>query len=204
MQRRRAFDFTMSIRESKARTTSILMVERRGRQSGALRASLHGPSARASRSPTEMPDDRAELRELLSALDGVTQNPRWHPEGDALYHSLQALDVARRLTREPLFWIAGLFHDVGKAVDSATHDEVGADLLDGLVPERIVWLVSHHLDLLRDPRRTRRRVVREDLRDLELLRTIDLGARSPDARVLPVDEALDLALHALAAVGHVW
>jgi len=143
-----------------------------------------------------MIEDEDELRDLLSALDGVKQNPRWHPEGDALYHSLQAFDVARRLTRDPLFWIAGLFHDVGKAIDSVTHDEVGADLLGGLVPERIVWLVSHHLDLLRDPRRTRRRLAREDLRDLELLRAIDLGARSKDARVLPLDEALEEALSA--------
>lgn len=145
-----------------------------------------------------MPVDPAEirereLRELLSALEGVKQNPKWHPEGDALYHSLQAFDVARRLTREPLFWLTALVHDVGKAVDSATHAEVGAELLEGLVPDRAVWLVSHHLDLLRDPRRTRRRASRDDLRDLRLLRDIDLGARSPDALVLSVDEALELA-----------
>lgn len=145
-----------------------------------------------------MPVD-PELRELLSALDGVKQNPKWHPEGDALYHSLQAFDVARRLTRDPLFWLTALVHDVGKAVDSATHAEVGADLLAGLVPDRAVWLVSHHLDLLRDPRRTRRRASADDLRDLRLLREIDLGARSTDARVLALDEALDLALaHVIA------
>ena len=135
----------------------------------------------------------SELRELLYALDGVKQNPKWHPEGDALYHSLQAFDVARRLTREPLFWLTALVHDVGKAIDSATHAEVGADLLEGLVPDRAIWLVSHHLDLLRDPRRTRRRASPDDLRDLRLLREIDLGARSTEARVLPLEEALGLA-----------
>jgi hypothetical protein len=143
--------------------------------------------------------DQDELQDLLTSLDGVRQNPRWHPEGDALFHSLQAFDVARRMTRDPQFWVAALFHDVGKAVDSATHDEIGADLLDGLVPDRVVWLVSHHLDLLRDPRRSRRRLAREDLRDLELLRAIDLGARSPDACATPLDEAFAEAIAHLAS-----
>lgn len=146
-----------------------------------------------------MTTDSAELGALLRALDGVMQNPKWHPERDALYHSLQAFEVARKLTREPLFWLTALVHDVGKAIDSPSHDEIGADLLDGLVPERTVWLVAHHLDLLRDPRRTRRRASRDDLRDLQLLRRIDLDARATDARVRPLDEALSIAADALGS-----
>jgi hypothetical protein len=134
--------------------------------------------------------NHTELLELLAALDGIRQNPRFHPEGDALFHSLQAFDIARRVTREPLFWAAALFHDVGKAIDSSTHDEVGADLLDGVLSGRLVWLVRHHLDLLREPKRARRRHSREDLRDLEMLRSIDLAARSPSARVTPIEDAL--------------
>src|SRR4051812_47975620 len=98
-----------------------------------------------------------ELLELLVALDGVAQPVRYHPEGDALFHSLQVFDRARRSTEDRELWAAALLHDVGKAVESATHDEIGADLLDGLVSDRVVFLVRHHLDLLRDPRRTRRR-----------------------------------------------
>ncbi|MFO0612890.1 MAG: HD domain-containing protein [Polyangiaceae bacterium] len=141
--------------------------------------------------------DLDELRELLTHLDGVRQSPRWHPEGDALFHSLQAFDVARRMTRDPAFAVTALFHDVGKAVDGATHDEVGADLLEGLLSDRAVWLVSHHLDLLREPRRARRRLAREDLRDLELLRAIDLAARRPDVRVTPLEDALAWAVEHL-------
>ena len=125
-----------------------------------------------------------ELLELLLALDGVAQAPRYHPEGDALYHSLQVFDIARRDTDDPELWAAALFHDVGKACpdDEATHDEVGADLLEGLVPERVVWLVRHHLDLLREPARARRRHrACPWLPDLERLRRWDLAARSPTA-----------------------
>jgi len=135
-----------------------------------------------------------ELRSLLLALDGVEQSPRYHPEGDALFHSLQVFEHARRATEERELWAAALFHDVGKALkDEGSHDEVGADLLEGLVSLRIVWLVRHHLDLLRAPRATRRRLHgTRELADLERLRRWDLAGRRRDARVLGPDEALAL------------
>jgi hypothetical protein len=58
----------------------------------------------------------SDLLELLVALDGVRQDPRWHPEGDALYHSLQAFELARRETTDRGLWAAALLHDVGKAL----------------------------------------------------------------------------------------
>ena len=40
--------------------------------------------------------DRFELyRALLTPLENVKQNPAYHPEGDALYHSLQVFELAR-------------------------------------------------------------------------------------------------------------
>jgi putative nucleotidyltransferase with HDIG domain len=140
-----------------------------------------------------MDDD--EILELLLALDGVAQSPRYHPEGDALFHSLQVFQLAQRATTDRELWAAALLHDVGKALSDETtaHDEVGADLLEGLVPDRVVWLVRHHLDLLRDPRRTRRRFAgTPELLDLEQLRRWDLGGRSPDARVLSPEAAVRL------------
>lgn len=138
-----------------------------------------------------------ELLDLLLALDGVAQSPKFHPEGDALFHSLQVFDLARNATHDLDLWAAALFHDVGKAIDGASHDEIGADLLEGLLSDRAVWLVRHHLDLLRDPRRTRRRFSgTAELVDLELLRSWDLGGRRPHARVLPAEDAFDLLRHA--------
>jgi predicted HD phosphohydrolase len=133
-----------------------------------------------------------DLFSLLSSLNGVRQSPRYHPEGDALFHSLQVFALAQRETTDPVLWAAALFHDVGKAVDGPTHDEVGADLLEGLVSARTVWLVRHHLDLLKEPRATRRRYRgTRALGDLEKLRRWDLGGRDPNARVITIDGAFD-------------
>jgi hypothetical protein len=133
-----------------------------------------------------------DLYSLLSGLNGIRQSPRYHPEGDALFHSLQVFALAQRATDDPVLWAAALFHDVGKAVDGPLHDEVGADLLEGLLCPRATWLVRHHLDLLKDPRATRRRYRGTNaLRDLERLRQWDLGGRDPRARVAGIDDALD-------------
>lgn len=136
-----------------------------------------------------------DLYDLLAALDGVRQNPRHHPEGDALFHSLQVFDLARRATEDRVLWAAALLHDVGKAVSSPDHDAIGADLLDGLVAPRIVWLVRHHLDLLTSPPSTKRRLRgTPELRDLQLLRAWDVGGRKPSATVPNVEDALGILL----------
>jgi hypothetical protein len=134
-----------------------------------------------------------DLLDLLLALDGVRQDPRFHPEGDALFHSLQAFDLARRQSDDRALWAAALLHDVGKAVSSPDHDVIGADLLDGLVAPRVVWLVRHHLDLLRAPGVTKRRLRNTPaLVDLQRLRRWDVGGRSPLASVLEPEAALAL------------
>jgi putative nucleotidyltransferase with HDIG domain len=132
-----------------------------------------------------------DLFELLAKLDGVQQSPRFHPEGDALFHSLQAFELARRSTPDRALWAAALLHDVGKAVTSADHDITGAEMLDGLVSPRVVWLVRHHLDLLYAPSATKRRLRGKlALRDLQRLRQWDVGGRNPRACVPPLDLAL--------------
>lgn len=141
-----------------------------------------------------------DLLELLLALDGVQQDPRWHPERDALYHSLQTFELARRETSDQALQAAALLHDVGKAVSSADHAEVGADLLDGLIAPRVVWLVRHHLDLLHAPGPTKRRLRGSPaLADLQRLRRWDVGGRSPHASVLAPDAALALLFEDVSA-----
>ncbi|QXG75293.1 HDIG domain-containing protein [Modestobacter sp. L9-4] len=59
----------------------------------------------------------------LARLDGVLQDPRWHPEGDALVHSGLAGDAAAALADEAgltgddraVVVLGALLHDLGKA-----------------------------------------------------------------------------------------
>lgn len=133
-----------------------------------------------------------DLLDLLLALDGVQQDPRYHPERDALFHSLQVFGHALRESRDPQLWAAALLHDVGKAESGPDHDEVGADLLGGLVNDRIVWLVGHHLDLLRNPRRARHR--RTEIGALQQLRRWDLAGRQVSAHVMDPEQAIHILL----------
>lgn len=138
---------------------------------------------------------RDELLDLLRGLDGSSQDPRYHPEGDALYHSLQVFEHARRESDDPELHAAALLHDVGKGLRSPAHDADGADLLEGLVSARVVWLVRHHLDLLKTPSQTRKRLRGTSaLADLERLRRWDLAGRSPRASVGSPDEAVTFLL----------
>src|SRR5262245_31805651 len=64
------------------------------------------------------PDTFPLLRILLGRLDGVKLDPVRHPEGDALYHSLQVYELG--LGERPYdeeFLMACLVHDVGLALD---------------------------------------------------------------------------------------
>lgn len=138
-----------------------------------------------------------ELITLLEDLDGVPQDPRYHPEGDALYHSLQVYQHAAAADAEAPLLAAALLHDVGKAVGGKDHDAIGAALTEGM-PTRTRWCIAHHLDLLREPRRTRRRWAHDPrLHDLILLRRWDLAGRDPHARVCSVEQAVSHVLETL-------
>ncbi len=137
------------------------------------------------------------MLELLLALDGVIQSPKYHPESDTLYHSLQVFECAYRESDDPELWLAALFHDVGKSVDSKNHCEVGAEMVTDLFTERVVWLIEHHLDLMKFPQKTRKRFANSKrLKDLSLLRTWDLAGRDPHAEVRSAEDAFDLILEA--------
>ncbi|MCP4701246.1 MAG: HD domain-containing protein [Gammaproteobacteria bacterium] len=144
---------------------------------------------------------REHLLFLLMSLEGVRQNSCYHPEEDALYHSLQVFQLAHQASSDPELWAAALLHDIGKAANGKEHAKTGADDLDGLLSPRIVWLVRNHLNLLATPRRTRR-LLRNTalLQDLELLRTWDLAGRRPDVCVMRPEEAVDILMAHYAAL----
>src|SRR5687768_11539677 len=83
---------------------------------------------------------------LLLPLENVKQNLKWHPEGEALYHSLQVFDHARdQLPYDEEFLLAALLHDVGKAIDPHDHVAAGLEALNGYITERTAWLIENHM-----------------------------------------------------------
>ncbi len=133
----------------------------------------------------------------LAPLEGIKQNPRYHPEGDVLYHSLQVFHLAREARPyDEEFLLAALLHDVGKAIDPQDHALAGALALRGAVTERTFWLIEHHMDLLISREKTLGARARrgldasEYLDDLALLREIDNAGRVPGAAVETLDEVL--------------
>ncbi|MCH9654080.1 MAG: HD domain-containing protein, partial [Planctomycetes bacterium] len=137
-------------------------------------------------------------RMLLLPLSGVKQSKKNHPEGDALYHSLQVYDRAcDELPYDEEFQLAALLHDVGKAIDSQDHVETGLHALDGFVTERTVWLIQHHMEAHAvkagtiGARARRRLMANENYEDLMLLEECDQAGREPGVDVPDLDDALD-------------
>ncbi len=113
---------------------------------------------------------------LISKLEEINQEPKFHPEGNVWNHMLQVVDNAAKLKeyannpRE--FMLAAMFHDIGKGsttkkkpdgrIISYNHDEVGAKLTEEILHyynmkavdiDYIVTLVKyhmHHLFIVKD------------------------------------------------------
>ncbi len=68
---------------------------------------------------------------------------------------------------------------------------LGADMLRGFLPDYVVWLVEHHMDLLYDAKRTERALRdSQSLADLKCLRQWDMQARVVNAQVCSVEYAV--------------
>lgn len=143
--------------------------------------------------------DRFQLYEsLLLPLEFVQQNRHYHPEGDALYHSLQVFDLARdELPYDEEFLLAALMHDIGKAIDPEDHTAAALEALDGFITDRTAWLIEHHMlghALLNGSLgvRARRRLQRSEyFEEFELLCACDRDGRQVGVEVPDVDAALD-------------
>ena len=135
---------------------------------------------------------------LLLPLENVKQNLKWHPEGEALYHSLQVFDHARdALPYDEEFLLAALLHDVGKAIDPHDHVAAGLEALEGFITERTHWFIEHHMEAQQDldntlGARARRRLKESpDYDDLLTLARCDRAGRQPGAEAPELDDALD-------------
>jgi hypothetical protein len=178
-----------------------------------LARSRSGPAYRAAEGPE--PDPEAKLETLadhldrfaiykmrLEPLESIKQNPKYHPEGDALYHSLQVFERAREVRPyDEEFLLAALLHDIGKAIDPQDHVAAAVAALRGAVTPRTLWLIAHHMDITGPTERERASSARarrelepepaESREDLKLLRDLDDAGRVPGAPVGTIDQVLD-------------
>lgn len=137
-------------------------------------------------------------RMLLQPLEEVKQDARWHPEGDALYHSLQVFELAR-LQRpwDQEFLLAALLHDVGKGIDRQDHVLAGLQALEGAITPRTEFLIRHHMDAhkIEDGTLGHRARLRlrenEDYEELMLLSELDRAGRERGVMVCTIAEALE-------------
>ena len=143
--------------------------------------------------------DRFQLYySLLLPLENVKQSAKYHPEGDALYHSLQVYDLAcDNIPYDEEFLLAALLHDVGKGINPGAHVAAGLEALDGFITERTAWLIEHHMiahhihDRSIGSRQHRRLQESEYYDDLVLLGECDRGGREAGVEYTDLDEALD-------------
>ncbi len=136
---------------------------------------------------------------LLKMLERVKQDPKTHPEGDALYHSLQVFEYVRnRNPYDEELLTAALLHDVGKAFEPMG-DIVAASVkvLYGRITPRTARLIER-LPAAKAQLagslgyRARRALDRdEDSEALDLLAEADRAGRKPGIDVPTAEEAVE-------------
>ncbi|MCC7086882.1 MAG: HD domain-containing protein [Pirellulales bacterium] len=137
-------------------------------------------------------------RRLVAALEHVKLNPEFHPEGDALTHTLQVFELAlHELPNDEEFLLAALLHDVGKVIDRHGHIAAALMALDGQITERTAWFIQHHSEAnqLAEGRlglRARHRLeAHEDFETLVLLSHCDRAGRQRNMQTMDLDEAIE-------------
>lgn len=142
--------------------------------------------------------DRFELyHSLLLPLEDVKQHPKYHPEGDVLYHSLQVFDHARdQLPYDEEFLLAALLHDVGKGLDPQDHVLAGLEALSGFITPRTAWLIANHMlahqvvDGTLGARARKRLQTHESYEELMLLQECDRAGRVAGVEAPELEEAI--------------
>jgi hypothetical protein len=135
---------------------------------------------------------------LLEPLADVKLDPREHPEGDALYHSLQVYDLAcREQPYDQELLLAALLHLVGYPVNRVHHAEAALEVLDGTLSPRTALLIQHLPAACQHQRgeltgRARRQLLQiPELESLLVLADCDRRGRVPGAPVPELERALE-------------
>ena len=157
---------------------------------------------------SETVDPFQVFESLLLPLENVKQNPTYHPEGDALYHSLQVYDLAcDQLPYDEEFLLAAILHDVGKGIEPHDHVISGLQELEGFITERTAWLIANHMlahkiyDGSIGARKWRRLRENESYDELVLLGECDRGGRQVGVMTTTLEDALEYIRSISSAFG---
>ncbi len=161
-----------------------------------LRELLQSTPSAAPEIPTdEHPDAFSVFEMLIEPLARVALDPDYHPEGDALYHTLQVFELG--LQERPYdeeFLLACLLHDAGLAINPKHPVLSVIDAVGTLITDRTRELIelrpvaSEYLRTGTCPQRLRKS---EEFEDAVLLARLDRAGRVPGTPVRALAEALD-------------
>lgn len=134
---------------------------------------------------------------LLGPLADVKQDPQTHPEGDALYHSLQVFQLAEaHLPYDEELLTAALLHDVGKAIDRRDHLTATISALAAIVTDRTLWFIENmplarfHARGTLGVRARNRLQTTDDFDELLIFAECDIAGRKCGVLVPDVEDAL--------------
>ncbi len=144
--------------------------------------------------------DRFEIyARLLKPLAHVMQDPQWHPEGDALYHSLQVFQlVEERVPYDEELLTAALLHDAGKAIDRRDHSAATLAALSDIATERTLWFIENlplaqaHARGALGLRARNRLEATDDFDELVILAECDIAGRKCGVQVPEIEDAISV------------
>lgn len=144
-----------------------------------------------------------KLIDRIHTLRYITDRKDHHPEENVLIHSLQALNIAKKESKDIDLQAAALLHDIGKNIETLSHEKHSIDILKsfGYMNEKVLWLIENHIRILwfLDGSMQRHSKVQELLNhkwfvDLIHLRRIDYAARKPNKIIDLNPEEINLLL----------
>lgn len=154
------------------------------------------PSAAMDVPTDEHPDAFSVFEMLIEPLSRVALDPEFHPEGDALYHTLQVFELG--LQERPYdeeFLLACLLHDAGLAINPKHPVLSVIDAVGTLITDRTRTLIelrpvaAEYLRTGDCPKSLRKSA---EFEDILLLARLDRTARVPGTIVRTLPEALDV------------
>lgn len=150
------------------------------------------------------PDTFPLLQLMMARLEGVKLDPQAHPEGDALYHSLQVYELGREERPwDEEFQLACLIHDVGLAIDRRHPVQAALEAVGPLLTERTCFLIEHRpegSEYLRSGKISKALRRSPHFDDVILLARCDLKGRVPGTEVGTLEDALE----EIAALDQAW